>query len=61
MTGVVQYSNFENTGKFTSSHQKLNQLQNNITWRLKGNFFDIHTDCPQCNERMLMGRRRIGL
>lgn len=52
VTGLVQYSNFNENGKFTSSHKKLNQLQSNIVWGLRGNFFDIPTDCPQRDERM---------
>jgi alpha-L-rhamnosidase len=50
--GIVQHSNFDKNGTFTSSHEKLNQLQNNITWGLRGNFFDIPTDCPQRDERL---------
>ncbi|WP_396600660.1 family 78 glycoside hydrolase catalytic domain [Algibacter sp. R77976] len=50
--GVVQYSDFDENGTFTSSHEKLNQLQSNIVWGLRGNFFDIPTDCPQRDERM---------
>lgn len=49
---IVQYSGFEMNGSFSSSHDKLNQLQSNITWGLKGNFFDIPTDCPQRDERL---------
>lgn len=49
---LVQYSNFEENGTFTSSHPKLNQLQSNISWGMKGNFFDIPTDCPQRDERL---------
>ncbi|MFD1316371.1 family 78 glycoside hydrolase catalytic domain [Namhaeicola litoreus] len=52
VTGLVQYSNFKNQGNFTSSHEKLNQLQSNIIWGLRGNFFDIPTDCPQRDERL---------
>ena len=52
VTGIVQYSDFEQNGTFTSSHDKLNQLQSNIVWGLQGNFFDIPTDCPQGDERM---------
>lgn len=52
VTGIVQYSDFEENGTFTSSHEKLNQLQSNIVWGLRGNFFDIPTDCPQRDERM---------
>ena len=52
VTGLVQYSDFEENGTFTSSNEKLNQLQSNIVWGLRGNFFDIPTDCPQRDERM---------
>ncbi|MFS4417408.1 family 78 glycoside hydrolase catalytic domain [Maribacter sp. 2307ULW6-5] len=52
VTGLVQYSDFEDNGTFTSSHDKLNQLQSNIVWGLRGNFFDIPTDCPQRDERL---------
>ena len=52
VTGLVQYSDFEENGTFTSSNEKLNQLQSNIIWGLRGNFFDIPTDCPQRDERM---------
>ncbi|WP_282122056.1 family 78 glycoside hydrolase catalytic domain [Algibacter mikhailovii] len=50
--GIAQHSNFEKNGTFTSSHDKLNQLQSNITWGLRDNFFDIPTDCPQRDERL---------
>ncbi len=49
---VAQHSNFDKNGSFTSSHKKLNQLQSNITWGLRDNFFDIPTDCPQRDERL---------
>lgn len=52
VTGIVQYSDFEDNGTFTSSHDKLNQLQSNIVWGLRGNFLDIPTDCPQRDERL---------
>ncbi|WP_445733956.1 family 78 glycoside hydrolase catalytic domain [Mariniflexile sp.] len=52
ITGLVQYSDFEQKGSFTSSQEKLNQLQSNIVWGLRGNFFDIPTDCPQRDERL---------
>ncbi|WP_299057408.1 alpha-L-rhamnosidase [uncultured Polaribacter sp.] len=52
VTGIVQYSDFDDNGVFTSSHPKLNQLQSNIVWGLRGNFLDIPTDCPQRNERL---------
>lgn len=50
--GLVQHSNFEKNGTFTSSHYKLNQLQSNITWGLRDNLLDIPTDCPQRDERL---------
>ena len=52
VTGIVQYSDFEKRGTFVSSHDKLNKLQSNINWGLRGNFFDIPTDCPQRDERL---------
>ena len=52
VTGVVLHTDFPTTGRFTSSHAKLNQLQSNITWGWRGNALDIPTDCPQRDERM---------
>lgn len=50
--GLVQHSNFQQNGAFISSHDKLNQLQKNITWGLRDNLLDIPTDCPQRDERL---------
>ena len=50
--GLVQHSNFQKNGTFISSHDKLNQLQSNITWGLRDNLLDIPTDCPQRDERL---------
>lgn len=52
VTGIVQHSDFDVNGTFKTSHDKINRLQNNITWGLRGNFFDIPTDCPQRDERL---------
>jgi len=52
VTGVVLHSDFDKAGTFSSSHAKLNQLQSNINWGLRGNFVDIPTDCPQRDERL---------
>jgi len=52
VSGIVQYTDFDVTGSFTSSHSELNQFQSNIEWGLKGNFLDIPTDCPQRAERL---------
>ena len=52
VTAKVLHTAFESTGKFTSSHDKLNQLQSNIRWGQISNFIDIPTDCPQRDERL---------
>ena len=52
VTGNVLFSDFDDNGIFETSHKKLNQLQSNIVWGLRGNFLDIPTDCPQRNERL---------
>lgn len=50
--GLVQHSDIKKNGSFTSSHDKLNQLQSNITWGLRDNLLDVPTDCPQRDERL---------
>jgi alpha-L-rhamnosidase len=52
VTGIVLHSDLPITGTFTSSHEKLNQLQSNILWGWRGNSLDIPTDCPQRDERL---------
>ena len=52
VTGLVLHSDLARTGTFESSHDKLNRLQENITWGQRGNFLDIPTDCPQRDERL---------
>tara|TARA_R110002033_G_C3897451_1_gene240051 strand:+ start:53295 stop:56060 length:2766 start_codon:yes stop_codon:yes gene_type:complete len=52
VSALVQHSDFDMIGKFSSSSTMLNQLQSNIKWGLKSNFFEIPTDCPQRNERL---------
>jgi len=46
------YSDTRQTGAFSCSDRRLNQLQHNITWGERGNFLDVPTDCPQRNERL---------
>ncbi|WP_404307543.1 glycoside hydrolase family 78 protein [Neorhodopirellula lusitana] len=48
----VIHTDFSSRGTFTSSHEKLNQLQSNIRWGQISNFVDIPTDCPQRDERL---------
>ena len=43
---VAVYSDMEQTGFFTCSHEKINQLYRNTVWSMKGNFLDVPTDCP---------------
>jgi len=50
-TAIALYSDLSPTGSFACSDTLLNQLQRNICWSQKGNFFDIPTDCPQRSER----------
>jgi alpha-L-rhamnosidase len=50
-SSVALYTDLPETGSFTCSDPQLNQLQSNITWSQKSNFFDIPTDCPQRSER----------
>lgn len=52
LTAVALYSDMAVTGKFSTSHPLLNQLQHNIQWGQRGNFLDVPTDCPQRDERL---------
>lgn len=52
VTAKVIHTDFPSSGTFTSSHEKLNQLQSNIRWGQIGNFVDVPTDCPQRDERL---------
>lgn len=49
---VVAHSDMPETGSFSCSNPRLNQLVQNVRWSMKGNFFDIPTDCPQRDERI---------
>lgn len=51
-TACAVYSEMERTGYFECSDSRINQLQSNILWGMKGNFVDIPTDCPQRDERL---------
>ncbi|MFN0214931.1 MAG: family 78 glycoside hydrolase catalytic domain [Saprospiraceae bacterium] len=52
ITAVALYSDMRPAGNFSSSNPLINQLQHNIQWGQRGNFFDVPTDCPQRDERM---------
>lgn len=52
VTGVVITSDTPQTGEFTCSDPRINQLQSNIQWGQRGNYISIPTDCPQRDERL---------
>ncbi len=52
ITGIVVHSDTPPTGEFECSDPLLNQLQHNIQWGQRGNFFEVPTDCPQRDERL---------
>lgn len=43
---IAVYSDLEQTGSFSCSNEKVNQLYRNTLWSMKGNFLDVPTDCP---------------
>ena len=45
-TAVAAYSDMEQTGDFSCSDERVNQLLQNTRWSMKGNFLDVPTDCP---------------
>jgi alpha-L-rhamnosidase len=52
ITGITLHSDMAVTGAFATSKPLIDQLQHNIQWGQKGNFFDVPTDCPQRDERL---------
>jgi len=50
-TGVVLYSDMNQTGYIETSNEKVNRLFQNVIWGQRGNFLDVPTDCPQRDER----------
>ncbi|MEM3465137.1 MAG: family 78 glycoside hydrolase catalytic domain [Thermoproteota archaeon] len=51
VTGIVLHSDIPISGEFSSSNPLLNRLFENIVWSLRGNYFEVPTDCPQRDER----------
>ena len=45
-TAIAVYSDMEQTGDFSCSDERVNQLLKNTRWSMKGNFLDVPTDCP---------------
>jgi alpha-L-rhamnosidase len=51
-TGLVIYSDIDQTGKIETSAPLVNRLFYNALWGQRGNFVDVPTDCPQRDERL---------
>ncbi|HSV85252.1 MAG TPA: glycoside hydrolase family 78 protein [Levilinea sp.] len=49
---VVCHTDMERTGWFECSDPLVNRLHENVVWGMRGNFFDVPTDCPQRDERL---------
>jgi alpha-L-rhamnosidase len=52
VTGIVVGTDIPRSGEFACSNPDVNQLQSNIQWGMRGNYFSVPTDCPQRDERM---------
>jgi alpha-L-rhamnosidase len=52
LTALALHTDMRPTGVFRCSSPKLNRLDRNIRWGLRGNFLDVPTDCPQRDERL---------
>jgi alpha-L-rhamnosidase len=52
VAGVVAHADAPPNGTLTTSDPLVNQIQHNIVWGQKGNFFSVPTDCPQRDERL---------
>jgi len=48
----VLHSALPEAGDFSCSEPLINQLQHNIQWGQRGNYFEVPTDCPQRDERL---------
>lgn len=51
-TACAMHTDMRQTGYFSCDNAQVNQLQSNIMWGQRSNFFDIPTDCPQRDERL---------
>ncbi len=52
LTGVVLSSVDLDTKAFACSNPLVNQLQHNIQWGQRSNYYEVPTDCPQRDERL---------
>jgi alpha-L-rhamnosidase len=49
---VICHSDMERTGWFECSDKLVNRLHENVVWSMRGNVFDVPTDCPQRDARL---------
>ena len=52
LTGKVIYTNQPFIGSFECSNELINQINENVRWGQRGNFYPAPTDCPQRDERL---------
>ena len=52
ITGKVIYTDQPFIGKFECSNGLINNINKNVVWAQKGNFYPAPTDCPQRDERL---------
>lgn len=51
-TGIVLYTDLDDTLECTTDNVKINRLMKNAYWGQRSNFLDVPTDCPQRDERL---------
>ncbi len=52
VVGKVIHTDQEFVGTFECSNELINQINKNVTWGQRGNFYPAPTDCPQRDERL---------
>ena len=52
LTGKVIYTDQPFISEFESSNKLINQINENVRWGQRGNFYPAPTDCPQRDERL---------
>src|SRR5690554_1451025 len=52
ITGKVIYTDQPFIGSFECSNELINNINKNVIWGQKGNFYPAPTDCPQRDERL---------
>ena len=58
-TAVAVYSDLEQTGYFSCSHELINKLFHATLWSAKGNHLDVPTDCPTRERHAWTGDAQI--